>query len=122
MDELILNDFEKAVQRLEEVLEVKKTTISRDSAIKRFELCFDLAWKTVKSAAADQGLMCASPRASFNVAFKLGWIEHDSDWIDMIADRNTSVHLYEERFAERIYKKLPGYLKLFKELLSKFQA
>lgn len=65
MDDLILGDFKKALQRLEEVLEVKKTTITRDSAIKRFELCFDLAWKIIKSASSDQGLMCASPRACF---------------------------------------------------------
>jgi len=37
----ILKDFQKAIERLEEVLILEKTEINRDSAIKRFELCFD---------------------------------------------------------------------------------
>ena len=54
----ILEDFEKAVKRLEEVLELKKTEVVRDSAIKRFELCFDLAWKTIKEYARKYGMAC----------------------------------------------------------------
>lgn len=41
-------DFDKAIRKLGGVLEVEKTEMTRDSAIKRFELCFDLAWKTIK--------------------------------------------------------------------------
>ena len=37
----ILKDFQKAIERLEEVLILEKTEINRDSAIERFELCFD---------------------------------------------------------------------------------
>jgi len=37
----ILKDFQKAIERLEEVLILEETEINRDSAIKRFELCFD---------------------------------------------------------------------------------
>jgi hypothetical protein len=45
----VLEDFGKAVKRLEEVLKLKKTDVVRDSAIKRFELCFDLAWNSIKN-------------------------------------------------------------------------
>ena len=41
----LLEDFKKTIPRLEEAMSLEKTQIVRDSAIKRFELCFDLAWK-----------------------------------------------------------------------------
>ena len=35
--------FKKTINNLQEVLEVEKTSIVRDSAIKRYELCYELA-------------------------------------------------------------------------------
>ncbi len=116
-----LSDFKKAVERLEEVLDLRKTSIVRDSAIKRFELCFDLAWKVIKVHAKKEGFECISPRSCFQTAFKLKWIEHDPHWLDMISDRNNSVHLYRESFADHVYKKLPKYHELFKGLLEKLE-
>lgn len=46
-----VGDFKKAVEKLAEVLKIRETAITRDSAIKRFELCFDLAWKSIKDYA-----------------------------------------------------------------------
>ena len=45
----ITEDFKSSVSRLEEVLSVEKTDIVRDSAIQRFEIAFEMAWKTVKA-------------------------------------------------------------------------
>ena len=42
-----LEDFKKAVERLEEVLKLEKTDITRDSAIKRFEIAVDTGWKAL---------------------------------------------------------------------------
>jgi hypothetical protein len=45
-----LEDFEKALKRLEEVLENwKKTEIVRDSAIQRFEICCRFSLEDIKS-------------------------------------------------------------------------
>ncbi len=116
----ILEDFEKSIQRLEEVLSVGKTDIIRDSAIKRFELCFDLAWKSIKITAKKQGAECYSPRACFKTAFQLKLIDYDEQWLKMIDDRNLTAHLYKEEYANKIYSQLPNYLKLFKKLFSQF--
>lgn len=43
--ESLWEDFQKALLRLEEVLKEKRSDIIRDSAIKRFEIAFDLVWK-----------------------------------------------------------------------------
>ena len=113
----ILEDFQKATKRLGEVLKLKKTKIVRDSAIKRFELCFDLSWKSVKSIARINGIECYSPRECFKTAFQLKLISHDERWLEMIEDRNLTTHLYKENQANKVYRKLPRYLEMFQNLL-----
>jgi nucleotidyltransferase substrate binding protein (TIGR01987 family) len=122
MSNKILTDFEKAIKRLEEVLELKKTGVVRDSAIKRFELCFDLAWKSIKNYSKIQGIECYSPRECFKDAFQLKLIEHDKGWLLMIDDRNLTTHLYKESEAEKVYKNLPEYLEMFKNLFEKLKS
>jgi nucleotidyltransferase substrate binding protein (TIGR01987 family) len=72
-------------------LAAPKTVANRDSAIKRFELTFELAWKSAKAYAAGQGIVCRSPRDSFSEAFRLGLISDNPLWLKMIEDRNLSV-------------------------------
>lgn len=116
-----LEDFSKAIKKLEEVLRVKKTEITRDSAIKRFELCFDLAWKSIKDYARKQGVECYSPRECFKTAFQLKLVGYQEDWLKMIDDRNLTVHLYSEEDAEGVYSRLENYLQLFNRLLSRLK-
>lgn len=114
---LVLKDFKKITKRLEEVLHLKKTDVIRDSAIKRFELCFDLAWKTIKWYAKNQGVECYSPRSCIKTAFQLKLINYDEKWLKMIDDRNLTAHLYKEEYADQVYSRLSDYLELFKKLL-----
>jgi nucleotidyltransferase substrate binding protein (TIGR01987 family) len=48
--------------------------------------------------------------------FKFGLIQDDLKWLEMPADRNETVHTYDEKTADRIYDRLKGYLTLFQEL------
>jgi len=114
----IFKDFKKAVDNLKEVLDLKKTEIIRDSAIKRFELCFDLAWKCVKNYAKSQGIECYSPKECLKTAFQLKLIDYEEKWLQVIEDRNLTVHLYKKEQAEQVYSKLPEHLKLFQGLLN----
>lgn len=109
-------DFQKAIGKLDKVLKEKKTEITRDSAIKRFEICFDLAWKAIKIHAQKEGLECYSPRTCFKIAFQLKLIAYDELWLKMVDDRNSTAHLYGENLADIVYKNLPAYLLLFKKL------
>ena len=54
--EEILKDFGKAISALKEVLAVEKTKITRDSALLCFQLCFELAWKAIKTHAREEGV------------------------------------------------------------------
>jgi len=118
----VLEDFGKAIERLKEVLNIEKTAITRDSAVKRFELCFDLAWKSIKEYAKKQGVECYSPRACFKAAFQLKLIDYEEKWLKMIDDRNLAAHLYKEEKADKLYPELSDYLKLFEDLFLKLKS
>jgi len=117
-----LKDFKKAVANLRYALRQKKTEIVRDSAIKRFEIGFDLAWKSIQAYARREGLDCQSPRACLKVAFKLGLINYERKWLKILADRNLAVHTYKEKFAEKLFKRLPDYADLLDRLAVKLSS
>ncbi len=117
----LLEDFKKTIARLEEAISLEKTEIVRDSAIKRFELCFDLAWKCIKSYARKEGIECNSPRSCLKIAFQLNLIPHDENWLKMLDDRNLTVHIYQEKYAEEVYSRLSLHAGLLKELAIKLE-
>jgi nucleotidyltransferase substrate binding protein (TIGR01987 family) len=117
LNNFVLDDLLKAVKRLEEVMGMEKTEIVRDSAIIRFEFCFDLAWKSIKNYAKEQGVECYSPKECLKAAYQLKLINDQDKWIEIINDRNLITHLYKETQAEKLYSSLPVYLELFKKLI-----
>lgn len=116
-----IEDFSKIILKFKEVLELEKDEVIRDSAIKRFELCFDLAWKAIKRYAKTQGVECYSPRECFKEGYQLKLLDYDDKWTKMIEDRNLSVHLYNEKSANEIYERFGDYLAMFEELLQRLQ-
>lgn len=110
-------DFQEALARFGEILKEPKNDIVRDSAIKRFEITFDLAWKTLKAFLEEKhNTTCASPRNCFREAYRLEIIEYDKHWLKLISDRNYAAHVYKEALAESIYQELPEALKAFQKL------
>ncbi len=81
-----IESLKACLDRLEDVLNQPKDEYIRDSAIKRFELCFELCWKTLKDYLYKQGVVCKSPRACFREAFSLGLIEDEEEWLTIIED------------------------------------
>lgn len=123
-NEALNAQFERTVSNLKEVLEKIKTAptsdraVFRDSAIQRFEIAFDVCWKTLKEKLrADYGTDSQSPKKCFQEAFKQGIIENDTVWIDMTDMRNETTHTYNEVFAESVLAKLPAASAAFEKLL-----
>lgn len=115
--ESLYEDFGAALGRFEEVLRLEKTDVVRDSAIKRFELVFDLAWKTVKAYLEEEhNAPCASPRQCYREAFRVGVLDYDAFWISVTSESNYTAHAYSEVLAEKIYAGLPNSLAHFKKL------
>ncbi len=115
-----LNYFKQAIDNLNAVMLEKKTDIVRDSAIKRYEICYELAWKSVQERLKIEGLeICRSPNSCFKEAFKQGWIKNEEDFADMVKNRNLTTHTYDQKLAESIYQKLNDYLRLLEHLAKK---
>ncbi len=117
-----LTNFAKAINNLQSILRETATPIVRDAAIKRYELCYELAWKTIQAALKTEGLeVCKSPKNCFQQAFQQGWIEDEKTFVEMIAKRNLTTHTYNDNLAEEIYANLGKYLVLFEFLLAQLQ-
>jgi len=116
--EATIQQFEKALERLREVLNAPKTDIVRDSAIQRFEFTLDISWKMLKSFLEEEkGVICASPKECFRQAYRQGITDYDEDWIKFVDMRGETVRTYNEDIAERIYNELPNALSHFERLL-----
>ena len=55
--------------------------IALDGTIRRFEFCYEQAWKTLQRFARFKGLDPRSPRDAFRIAYKQGWI--DNYWMPL---------------------------------------
>ena len=119
----MLNQFEKALKRLSEVLAIQKTDIVRDSAIQRFEFCADLSWKTLKVYLEEKkGIISHSPKDCFKQGYAVGIIDYDEMWLKIIDMRNQTSHAYKEELANEIYNQLPQILIYFESLFNKIKT
>ncbi len=116
-----LKSLENCLEKFREILKEPKNDIVRDSAIKRFELCYELLWKTLKDFLAKEGIICNSPKNCFRMAFSNGLIEDEGEWLNIIDDRNLSVHTYNESLAEDIYSRLGKHYEAMYKLFLKMK-
>ncbi|MBA3850213.1 MAG: hypothetical protein C0502_09510 [Opitutus sp.] len=94
----------------------------RDSAILRFELAYEVTWKLAQRLVRAQGLEAPGPRQVFGESFRLGWIEDETAWFDIIAARNLAVHVYREAAAIALAAELPRHHATFRSLLTRLPA
>ena len=110
--EEIFDSLENSLERFREILEKEKTVANRDSAIKRFEFTVELAWKSMQKFLRLQKIICRSPKECLKEAFKFGLIRDNPKWLEMLDDRNLTVHTYDEKVADEVCTRFPDYLKL----------
>lgn len=115
----ILEDFERALQQLEEALEFPHTdNLLKAGCIQYFEFCFELAWKSVKVVSQRLSLPeCLSPKACLKQAYSQGWVDSEEIWLAMLAARNKMSHTYDASEALNVYGALVGFLPALKVLL-----
>ena len=118
-----IEQFEQIIARLKDVMNKERNEYMRDSAIKRFEIAFDLSWKLVKTFLEEKhGVICKSPKSCFREAYKQSVIEYDEFWIEMTNLRNEVAHIYREETADKIYGKLDDIIEYFEKLLETIKA
>lgn len=112
-------DLNKAITRLGEALAEEPSPIVIDGVLHRFELTFELAWKTMKDYLEYVGIIekTGSPREVIQMAFSNGLIQEGEKWIQMMLARNSLSHLYDEEKSREIYEEIKkDYFNLLQDL------
>jgi nucleotidyltransferase substrate binding protein (TIGR01987 family) len=101
-----LNNLESAVSNLERAIVIPRNReLVFEGTIHRFEVTIELMWKTLKRALEYEGLQPKTPRETLKEAFRIGWLNDETIWIDMLEHRNTTSHQYlAEELLEENYE------------------
>jgi len=101
------NNFSKSCTLLSEIADYNhENTIAiiREGFIQRFEIAFDLAWKTLKDYLDYLGHNTQpSPRLIIKEAFAASLIKDGQVFIDMLDARNMMSHTYDEETFNEIF-------------------
>ena len=106
---LRLAELAQALDRLEEALAVPESApLAIDGTIKRFELVFELCWKTMKALIElnTPSVSVNSARSAIKAAYEAGWISDEAAWLDLLDMRNATTHTYREALAKDIYRRI----------------
>lgn len=120
-------NFDRAFVLLREVYERKLDSLSRlekEGAIQRFEVAFELAWKTIKDYLEESGVVVnpVTPRNVIKEAFTARLLDDADVWIDMMLHRNLlsrDIQVFEvvlQALAERYF---PAFDRLHESFLMK---
>lgn len=99
-----LQNYNKVMQYLEDGINISNPDlVQKAGVIQLFEISFELAWKLLKDFLEEQGFQdVKSPRAALKKAFEVGLIENGHEWMDLLTDRNLTLHTYDEEKATQI--------------------
>jgi len=101
------DNFDRAFVLLREALEHGLAALSqleKEGTIQRFEVAFELAWKTMKDYLEENGLVVnpATPRNIIKEAFAAKLLDDGQVWIDMMLHRNLLSHTYDIKVFEEV--------------------
>ncbi len=116
----------KALGTLKELLVIElPSNVERDAAIQRFEYTFEAVCKAAgRYLLVIEGVSVSSPKGMVRVSREAGLIEDDEALIalEMVDDRNLTVHTYNEALAEQIYSNLKRYAELMERWLNAMET
>ena len=105
------DNFDRAFVLLREVYERKLDSLSRlekEGAIQRFEVAFELAWKTINDYLEESGVVVnpVTPRNVIKEAFTARLLDDADVWIDIMLHRNLLSHTYDIKVFEVVLQGL----------------
>jgi nucleotidyltransferase substrate binding protein (TIGR01987 family) len=118
------SNYKKALAQLTKFINKGELNeLEKQGLIQAFEYTHELAWNLLKDYLQDQGIQnITGSKDSVRTSFKVGLIEDGESWMDMIKDRNQTVHTYNEATAEAIITNIQSrFFALFVTLGKKMQ-
>lgn len=97
----------------------ENVVLSHMALIQSYEVCFELAWKTIKDYLNAQGVEVYLPKEVIKEAFAGEVIKEGQLWIDMLNARNSTSHEYN---MDKINKFLEKISTIFFDELSAFKT
>ena len=100
---LQIEQFEKALGRLREVLAMNETDIVRDALIQRFEFTFEMAWRSLWRWLNDRGERLPEKAYDVLASALQGKLIADAPlWERIRENRNLTSHTYKEETAIQV--------------------
>lgn len=114
----------RALDRLEEAVAQPEAAnpLVIDGTIQRFEFALELFWKSLKRLLAAEGIETATPKETIGAAFQAHWLHDQTAWLDMLADRNRTSHVYDEAMARSIHGRIKDYAPLMRTTFARLLA
>ena len=114
------HNYQKALSQLSRFMKQKVLNeMEEQGLIQSFEYTFELAWKTLQDILEEKGgyTDVKGPRPVLMRAFQDGYLKNGEKWMEMLLDRNRTVHTYDEQIAHQISKAITDdYFTLFIDL------
>ena len=118
--------FKDSLLNFENCLSLLRVSLQKDLSdptilagiVKHFELTFETCWKLLKShLATNLGIQTLSPKDAFKSAYSAKVLDSEDLWLQMIGDRNLSVHVYSEEDARALVARInKDYLQCFESV------
>lgn len=99
--------------------------IERDAAIQRFEYSFETFWKAARHyLLTAEGLQAGSPKQVMRGLHQVGILSEDEtvEALNMVDDRNLTVHTYDEGKALEIFERIRKYSLLMRDVLGRLEV
>ncbi|MBM7570115.1 HI0074 family nucleotidyltransferase substrate-binding subunit [Aquibacillus albus] len=124
--QLRINSAEKALASFHElVILTNPNQVERDASIQRFEFSFEACWKAAKQYLYDiEGIDVASPKGVIRSLRENNILTEEEaiQGIQMVNDRNLTVHTYNEEVAIKIHSNLKQYKELLVSIIERMKT
>lgn len=118
-----VENFARAVdnRRTVESLGAPYTPLQLAGIANLFEIAFELSWKAMKETLSRYGYDTAkrmgSPQGVIQIAYQVGMVDDEVGWVQMLEDRSTLSHVYDENIALDVVERArTQHLRLFEVL------
>ena len=101
-----IENFDRVFLLFKQVKNAYQSDMSNDiyklALTQSFEIVFELGWKVLKDRLSAKGIDVYAPKDVIKESFAINILPNAQIWIDMLKDRNSSMHEYNQQKVDLI--------------------